>query len=33
MCTICPYDKCKSCDIWSCYECFDGYALDFYNVC
>ncbi|CAK68973.1 unnamed protein product (macronuclear) [Paramecium tetraurelia] len=33
LCTQCPFDKCKSCDSQSCYECFDGFALDFSSQC
>lgn len=33
LCTSCPFDKCKSCDSFGCYECIDGYAIDFFNNC
>ncbi|CAD8145490.1 unnamed protein product [Paramecium pentaurelia] len=33
LCTQCPYDKCKSCDSYSCYECLDGYAIDYNYNC
>ncbi|CAD8060673.1 unnamed protein product [Paramecium primaurelia] len=33
LCITCPFDKCKSCDNKACFECFDGYTIDYTQKC